>query len=103
MKSKNRSAPIEARQVAASPDTVWAHVGVRATERGEIKDKFSARLIWTTYEGEQPVTEWLVMRREPDGRIHYALSNAPNYTSLEDLARGKCRRFFVEVITIKLL
>jgi SRSO17 transposase len=89
--------PVEARQLAADPGTVWTRVRVRATERGEINDEFSARLIWTTYDGEQPVQEWLVMRREGDGSIHYALSNAPAETSLERLAWGKCQRFFIEV------
>jgi SRSO17 transposase len=89
--------PVEARLLAADAARVWRRVRVRATERGEIQDEFSARLIWTTYDGEQPVPEWLVMRREADGRKHYALSNAPAETSLERLAWGKCQRFFVEV------
>ena len=37
------------------------------------------------------------MRREADGSIHYALSNAPAETPLERLAWGKCQRFFIEV------
>lgn len=89
--------PIEARQLAADSSTVWTRIRVRASERGEIRDEFSARLIWTTYDSEQPVQEWLVMRREPDGSIHYALSNAPVDISLEHLAWGKCQRFFIEV------
>lgn len=89
--------PVEVRKLAADPGTVWTRVRVRATERGEINDEFSARLIWTTYDGEEPVQEWLVMRREADGSIHYALSNAPAKTSLERLAWGKCQRFFIEV------
>jgi len=89
--------PIEARQLAADPATVWTRVRVRASERGEIRDEFSARLIWTTDDGQQPVQEWLVMRCEADGSIHYALSNAPADASLERLAGGKCQRFFIEV------
>jgi len=89
--------PVEVRRLAADPATEWTQIRVRATERGEINDEFSARLIWTTYDGEQPVQEWLVMRREADGSIHYALSNAPAETSLERLSWGKCQRFFIEV------
>lgn len=37
------------------------------------------------------------MRREANGSVHYALSNAPVEASLERLAWGKCRRFFIEV------
>lgn len=89
--------PMEARQLAADSRTTWTRLSVRATERGEINDEFSARLIWTTYDGEQPVSEWLVMRREANGSVHYALSNASVETSLERLAWGKCQRFFIEV------
>ena len=89
--------PVEARQLAADPGTKWTRLVVRATERGEINDEFNARLIWTTYDGQQPVPEWLVARREADGSLHYALSNASAETSLERLAWGKCQRFFVEV------
>jgi SRSO17 transposase len=89
--------PVEARKLTADPGTKWTGIRVRATERGEINDEFSARRIWTTNDGEQPVEEWLLMRREADGSIHYALSNAPAETSLERLAWGKCQRFFIEV------
>jgi|SRR5215207_142847 len=88
---------IEVRQLARHAQTSWACVRVRATERGEINDQFSTRLVWTTYDGEQPVQEWLVIRREADGTIHYALSNSPVETPLERLAWGKCQRFFIEV------
>lgn len=88
---------VEVRKLATDPGTQWTRIRVRVTERGEINDEFSARLIWTTNEGEQPVEEWLLMRREADGSIHYALSNAPAETSLERLAWGKCQRFFIEV------
>lgn len=76
-------------------DTEWHHVFVRPTERGEINDKFAARRVWTMY--KNTVTEeWLVMREESDGRYSYALSNASEEASLEQLAWWKCQRYFVE-------
>jgi len=92
--SKER--PVEVRRLWNAPETEWTRVRVRVAERGYIEDEFSARLVWTTHKGEEPVQEWLVMRREDDGKIYYALSNAEASASLEFLARGKCQRYFVE-------
>src|SRR5260370_42484198 len=36
------------------------------------------------------------MRRDPDGKCYYSLSNAPDNTPLTVLARRKCQRFFIE-------
>lgn len=88
--------PMEVRAVAARPDTGWQPVAVRATERGVLNDEFAARRIWTTHQGEEPVQEWLVMRRDGEGKIHSALSNASTDTGLERLAWGKCQRHFIE-------
>jgi SRSO17 transposase len=89
--------PLEVRAVAALPETKWTRIEVRNTERGKLRDEFSARRVWTVEKESQPVEEWLVMRRDEHGRIHYALSNAPAETSLERLAWGKCQRVFIEV------
>jgi SRSO17 transposase len=88
--------PMEVRQISGLPETVWRRIEVRATERGYLKDEFSARRVWTTQNGEQPVEEWLIMRRDGEGKIHYALSNEPAEATLERLAWGKCQRVFVE-------
>lgn len=89
--------PIEVRAVAALPETKWTRIEVRNTERGKLGDEFSARRVWTVEKGFEAVQEWLVMRRDEHGQIHYALSNAPSETSLERLAWGKCQRVFIEV------
>lgn len=87
---------VEVRQLAVRPQTVWRRVRVRATERGEINDEFSALRVWTTDGQQQPQEEWLIMRRDAEGKIYYALSNASSKTPLERLAWGKCQRQFVE-------
>jgi len=71
-------------------------VRVRASERGEINDSFSALRVWTTDGQQPPVEEWLVMRRDDEGTLYFALSNADAQTPLERLAWGKCQRQFVE-------
>ena len=89
--------PFKARRVARRADTTWTHVRVRTIERGELDDPFAVRRVWTLREGEQePVEEWLVIRREAKNRYNYSLSNAPADASLEYLAWLKCQRYFVE-------
>ncbi|MGH9766532.1 MAG: IS701 family transposase [Blastocatellia bacterium] len=92
--SKNK--PVEVRQIARRCDSRWTRVEVRQTERGYLNDEFSARHVWTTQGGDEPVEEWLVMRRDGEGKIHYALSNEYAAASLERLAWGKCQRVFIE-------
>lgn len=86
-------------EVAARSDTPWQRVRVRAIERGEITDEFAVRRVWTTRDhahGEPFSEEWLVIRRESSGRLNYSLSNAKPTCTIEELAWGKCQRYFVE-------
>jgi SRSO17 transposase len=73
----------------------WQNLRLRTTERGELCDPFAARRVWTVYEGEA-VEEWLVLRRETNGKYSYALCNAPADKPLEHLAEWKCQRYFIE-------
>ena len=73
----------------------WQAISVRTTDRGELCDPFAARRVWTVHAGKA-VEEWLVMRAEADGKHSYALCNAARETSLEQLAWGKCQRYFIE-------
>lgn len=91
----SKTQPKPAAQVMRRADTVWQRVRVRATERGELHDEFAARRVWTLRDG-QVAEEWLVARREADGRLTYALSNAPADPPLEHLAWLKCQRYLVE-------
>jgi len=85
--------PLKVSEVAHREDTNWRRVRVRSTERGELNDEFAA--IWTIHE-DKPVQEWLVIRRESNGRCTYSLSNATPNTHLKRLAWLKCQRYFVE-------
>ena len=73
----------------------WQEVRVRPTDRGELRDHFAAVRVWTVHAG-QATEEWLVLRREANGHITYALSNAPVTTDLSSLAWWKCPRYFIE-------
>jgi SRSO17 transposase len=70
-------------------------IRVRATARGELRDRFAACRVWTVPAG-QATEEWLVLRREANGHTTYALSNAAVTTDLTSLAWWKCQRYFIE-------
>ena len=53
----------------------WQEMRVRPTERGEVYAPFAFCRVWTVHAG-QAVEEWLVMRREADGKDSYALCTA---------------------------
>jgi len=63
----SKEKPIEVRHLRRRRDSNWRRVSVRSTERGELRDEFAARRVWTIHDGV-PVEEWLVIRREEDGR-----------------------------------
>ena len=58
--------PLEVRPLATLPATVWTRIKVRSTERGYLNDEFSARRIWTTYNGEQG----FLIKRNLQTRMH---------------------------------
>jgi SRSO17 transposase len=87
--------PIEARLLAARPETCWKRIRVRHVERGELVSDFAAWRVWTLREGA-PAEEWLLVRRAADGKGTYILSNAAVDVPLERLAWLKCQRYFVE-------
>lgn len=82
-------------QVAEDEQTHWHTLCVRSIERGQLIAPYAARRIWTLRDSH-PTEEWLVMRREADGEVTYALSNAPADTPLERLAWMESQRYFVE-------
>jgi len=87
--------PLKVSSVARLEGTNWRRVRVRDIERGELNDEFAARRVWTIHEDE-PVQEWVVMRRESGGKCTYSMSNASPNTLLKRLAWLKCQRYFVE-------
>lgn len=81
--------------LAQANDTQWNELRIRTTERGELRDLFAVRRVWTVYE-DKAVEELLVIRKEKNGKCSYSLCNAPCDTPLSQLAWWKCQRYFVE-------
>lgn len=81
-------------EIAKDRATVWQTVTVRPTERGMLTADFAVLRVSTDRDAE--AVEWLVIRKRSDGKICYALSNAPADAPLARLAHWKCVRYFVE-------
>jgi SRSO17 transposase len=87
-------------KLRTQPDTHWYPLTIRTTDRGELTADFATRRVWTVWQDDiqkyHVREEWLVMRRDRNGKCYYALSNAPTNTSISVLAQRKCQRFFIE-------
>lgn len=94
----NGQKPIHAKDILRLPALQFQTVPVRNTERGPLENDFHARRVWILNVDNRLTEEWLLLRRQNDGKISYSLSNAPENTSLKQLALWKCNRYFIERI-----
>ena len=92
----SRQVAHEVQALARSRATPWQRVTVRHTERGELIADFSVRPVWTLTESRRVRREWLVTRRDADGRLTYMLLNAPESTPVATLIERSCWRYFTE-------
>jgi SRSO17 transposase len=87
------------KQIGLAESTAWQRLRIRTNERGVLEDRFAAQQVWIWDEKHPeiaPHQEWLAMRIKSNGDRTYALSNAPQETSLQFLAELLCGRYFVE-------
>lgn len=83
------------RDIAEDQATMWQTVALRPDARGILQADFARRQVWTLRDDGRVVAETLLLRR--DGKhITYTLTNAPLVTPLEQMARRKSQRYFVE-------
>jgi len=83
------------KEIAADDETLRQTVTLRPDARGHLQADFARRSVWTLREGGWAVQETLLLRREGK-RTSYSLTNAPFSLPLEDMARRKSQRYFVE-------
>jgi SRSO17 transposase len=93
---RSRQVAHEMQALARSRTTAWQRVTVRHTERGELIADFSVLPVWTLTESMQVRREWLVTRRDDDGRLTYVVLNAPETTPASSLIERSCWRYFTE-------
>ena len=88
--------PCEVRALVRRAQTVWQHAQVRHSERGMVEADFAIPRVWTLTEDHAVRAEWLVIRREPDGKLTYVLHNAPAEVLPTILIERSCTRYFTE-------
>lgn len=86
---------VEVQTLSALPEMQWQRLQVRKAERGMVEADYAAWRVWTLRD-ERPSPEWLLVRRDADGKIQYSLSNAPETVPLMQLARMEASRALVE-------
>ncbi len=96
LKVRTRQVPHEVRALARRQATPWQRVTLRHTERGQLIADFSVLPVWTLTETRQIRREWLVTRRDGDGRLTYVVLNAPDTTPAQTLIERSCWRYFTE-------
>jgi SRSO17 transposase len=77
-------------------DTDWQHLVLRPDARGMLEADFAMLPVWTRRQDGTVVAEILLLRRDTGEHFTYTLTNAPPSTSLEELARRKAQRYFIE-------
>jgi len=82
-------------QFRQHPATIWRSVELRTSEQGILTSDFAILPVWTARDDLSCHQETLIIRRDGK-RCTYTLSNAPDTTSLETLARRKSQRFWIE-------
>lgn len=83
-------------RLARSKQTTWQHLRLRPTERGWLEADFAVERVWTITAAGQVRAEWLVIRRELNGKCSYTLLNDPPDTPVETLIAASCQRYFTE-------
>jgi SRSO17 transposase len=84
---------------AAQPAEAWQRLTLREGEKGWLVADYLQTSVWV-WDGEEETARcWhLLVRREvgADSVSHYGLSNAPQETPWQELARVQAQRFFIE-------
>ena len=93
---QSRQQPHTVYAVGRRSATVFQRVQVRPIERGGLETELAVVRVWTLTPTNQVRAEWLVIRRDVDGRLSYTLSNGPSNTPAQTLIERSCWRFYTE-------
>lgn len=86
--------PIKVSDAASALSLKLRNLGEGA--KGPILAEVAAVQVWEMRNGLPGERRWLFVRRETDGKMKYALSNAPEQTSLEQLIHASTLRWPIE-------
>lgn len=87
--------PNEVQAVGQLASMTWETIRLRPNERGFLEAQFARCRVWVVYPGPELRQEWLLIRKDP-AQITYVLSNAPEDSSLEQMAWRKSQRYLIE-------
>ena len=96
LRVQSRHKPHTAYAVGRRSSMNWQRVQVRHFERGILEAEFAVVRVWTLTPTMQVRAEWLVIRRDADGRMTYSLLNGAADTSTSTLIERSCWRFYTE-------
>jgi SRSO17 transposase len=87
--------------VESIPDTDWERLKVRDSTQGWVEVNYVARRMWVWDGKENRARIWWALAWQnpdegPQGRIHYALSNAPADAVVSEVVKHGVHRFWVE-------
>ena len=86
--------------IALEHKTPWQHLEVGRGERGRLSAQFVELRVWTPDRVGQLEELWLVIRRDPDGRLTPNLLNDLPDTDMDTLVRASCQRYFVKRVIV---
>ena len=90
------SEPIHVSDIANDPELEWEITILAEGAKGPIIAKLSFMRVVECRDGLPGKDLWLVMRRDTDGKLRYAFSNAPEDISKEELKRALSMRWPIE-------
>jgi len=96
LKVLSQHQPHQVGRLVYSRRTDWQRVTVRQAERGALEADFAVYQVWTLTDTLQVREEWLVIRRDVDGRLTFILLNDLADTPTDVLIRASCQRYFTE-------
>ena len=90
------SKPLAVREVAEDPNTHWQTHTLAEGAKGPIISRIARRRVFINHNKRPGEQLWLVLRKNPNGKIKYFLCNAPEETPLSEMARICTLRWPVE-------
>ena len=90
------SKPSAVREVAEDPNTHWQTHTLAEGAKGPIISRIARRRVFINHNKRPGEQLWLVLRKNPNGKIKYFLCNAPEETPLSEMARICTLRWPVE-------
>ena len=89
--------PISVSELEKSDDTEWTVVNLGEASKGPLLAHVACMRVYPSRDGipqNKPV--WLIIRKRTDNQTRYALSNAPETTTIAELCYASCLRWSIE-------